>query len=136
ALIAQPYFHPLMVKLFPKKNPTAQRLSDIFGVLFMIHLWLFIGMFFVAANLSKAIYFLGILFSQFSIPPEFGRDVATVLYFSWPLLAVQTLQAVTKDLTIMRRLPFLVETSVYATMLCMLLINGAALDKKFIYFQF
>lgn len=136
ALIAQRYCHPLMIRLFPKRNPAARRFSDVFGVIFMIHLWLVIGMFFVAANLPKALYFLSILFSQFSIPPEFGRDVATVLYFSWPLIAVQTLQSATRDLAIMKRLPFALETSVYALLLCMLLVNGAALDKKFIYFQF
>src|SRR5262249_14279495 len=102
ALIAQPYCHPVMARLFPEKNAASEWLSDSLGVVFMIHLWLFIGMFFVAANLPKALYFLGILFTHFSMPPEFGRDVATVLYFSWPLLAVQTLQAVTKDITIMK----------------------------------
>lgn len=64
------------------------------------------------------------------------KDAVTVLWFSWPLVVVQWLQYRTQDLDVMEKLPLMLEVLVVSGLITLIMVNGADLEREFIYFQF
>lgn len=106
------------------------------GVAFTFHLWMVLGIMFVATDMGDASRKLSIFVSGFAHSRDSFRDMMTLCYYSWPLVVVQCFQYWRKDVDVVKRMPFAVEVLTYCLLLTLLFVNGVKLDQEFIYFQF
>ncbi len=135
-LILYTIFNHYAAAVLSKMDHRLNGLIRFLGIILTFHLWLIIGMFFVTPNVPDALHRLRIMFTDFSASPYLNKDAVTVLFYSWPLVAIQFIQYFKKDIDIMSKLPPPFEICVCFGLIMLLILNGAQFDKEFIYFKF
>lgn len=100
----------------------------------MFCLTLFGWMIFRSASISEIIYFIkNTNFSLSSTTPHLAQ---TIIFFSFPLIVIQLLQYIKKDLLFITKLSISRVAIIYAFMLIWIIIFGVKKSVEFIYFQF
>ena len=136
-LIAYQLVQPVIRGLASRYPAGASPVLQIGGVLLTFHVWLMLGHFFTLSSLPHAFHTQWLMTTDLFNPSKLSfRDALTVLYYSWPLIVMQTAQAWSKDMQIVFRAPYAVRYLIYLLMFLLLLGNGAETDRDFIYFQF
>ena len=121
----------------PTYWPALSPLATSLGILTTFHLFLAIGPFFVARDIAHGIQMVSLLFVDFgSYSDRTYKDMLTLMFFCWPLLAMQVAQYATGDHYIVGRLVFPARVAIYLLMTILLIANGADTQREFIYFQF
>ncbi len=111
-------------------------LNEGLGIFLTHHIWLLLFMIFVTPSVKQAFSRILIILTNFSISYHAWDDLLGILLYAWPLLVIQCIQYIYKDIHIMKKMNTSISITVYMGILCFLLFNGAALDQEFIYFQF
>ena len=107
-------------------------------VIFFFHLVGFGWLIFRARSMTQISQMLGSLWTGFRIIPDIttGPFVQEIVFFIFPVLAVQIFQYVKNDFFVVWRWPTFSRALVYFVFFYLMVIYGASGGKEFIYFQF
>ena len=121
---------------FVRRHPRAAPWRTVLGTALTFYLWLTLGTFFVAPDAAIALRFLWHFHTGFDTSPGAWRDLATVLYYSSPLVAMQIAQFRAGRIDLVPELPAPARFAIYAGLTFLLLVMGAEADQEFFYFAF
>lgn len=115
-------------------NKNNNHLVVALKLVLMFSLTLFGWMIFRATSVSEIVYFIkniGFSFSGTSL-----HSLQVIVFFSLPLLVIQIVQYIKKDLLFITKLSMLRVVAIYTIMLMWIIIFGVKDSVEFIYFQF
>lgn len=127
-------FHGIILiiyKIFEKGNKYS---SSYFKILLMFFITLMGWMIFRSSTVTEIIYFLkntGLTFSALT-----SGFILALGFYSLPLLIMQIMQHLKKDLLFITKFPLPMVAAIYTFMVAWILIFGSSHSAEFIYFQF
>ena len=135
-LVAYRRLRPL-IRGFVRASPGLALPLKVSGVLLTVHIWMMLGHLFAATELTSAFHTQYLMVTDLFNGSAYSyRDLLTIVYYVWPLLLMQTAQALRNDMQVVSRAPYIVRYLIYLAMLVLLLANGAESERDFIYFQY
>lgn len=100
----------------------------------MLSLTLFGWLLFRATSAEQIWYFIEN--ASFEATRHSSNYMKAIVFYTWPLIALQLVQHFKRDLLIVLKTPWLVRAVIYAIMIAMILALGVRESPEFIYFQF
>jgi len=106
------------------------------GGLITFLMWSLNGMYIFAPTWKASMGRYDTLLFAFSASAYSFNDAALVVFYSWPIIAMQAAQKISGDMYVVRRAPAPLRVALYALMIVLLVSGGGRAYEEFIYFQF
>jgi len=126
---------PLIERLTPARG-ASRRAFDLAAWVIFFHLVCYGWLLFRAETAAQIVSMTASLFTGWSHVASHVGLLAHVIWFSWPILAMQFFQARARNLLVVLTWPWPIRAAVYLTMFYLVVIFGAIDGVQFIYFQF
>jgi len=106
------------------------------GIVLTFSIWLLIGILFISSDFNNAVEAWTTIFTDFTPTVSTWKSLALILFYSWPIIAMDIAMYVTGDQDCVRKLAYPWRLLIYTVMAFLLLSKGSYDAQEFIYFRF